>query len=82
MAAVGQELASVTRGALKDGFCVRTGALKSGAKKVAKGVAKRNKVIKAIKVMRVIEAIRRSEALRVFQGIKVIQAIGEIAALR
>jgi len=71
VAAVGQELASVTRGALK-----------SGAKKVAKEVAKRNKVIKAIKVMRVIEAIRRSEALRVFQGIKVIQAIGEIAALR
>jgi len=87
VAAVGQELASVTRGALKDEDYVRTSASKSGA---SGGGAKRNKVMKAIKVIRVIEGIRAigvgrvigaSRAIEVIRAIGVCRVIGVIKAI-
>jgi len=86
VAAVGQELASVTRSAPKDEDYVRTSASKSGASGGgAKRAAKRNKVMKAIKVIRVIEGIRAigvGRVIGVCRVIGVIKAIGVIGVRR
>jgi len=70
VAAVGQELASVTRSAPKDANCVRINASKSGAKRVAKRAAKRAaKRIKVIKMIGVIGAVRAVRAIRAVEVI-------------